>query len=87
MDVNSQHLPSAVLHTLEQDAEWAPNMVGTFWRKIHLFTSPVGIATRFGLYDPGDRISVEARFSAPVQSGPGAHPGSYTVGIGRHSRG
>ena len=23
-----------------------------------------------------------ARFSAPVQTGPGAHPASYTVGIG-----
>jgi len=27
----------------------------------------------------GDRILVGARFSAPVQSGSGAHPGSYTV--------
>jgi len=25
---------------------------------------------------------VEARFSALVQTGPGAHPGSYTVGTG-----
>jgi hypothetical protein len=28
------------------------------------------------------RIPVEARFSAPVQTGPGAHPASYTVGTG-----
>jgi hypothetical protein len=28
----------------------------------------------------GDRIPLEARFSAPVQTGPGAHPGSYTTG-------
>jgi len=25
---------------------------------------------------------VEARFSAPVQTGPGAHPSSYTMGTG-----
>ena len=28
----------------------------------------------------GDRIPVEVRFSAPAQTGLGAHPGSYTVG-------
>jgi len=30
----------------------------------------------------GDRISVEARFSAPVQTGPVAHPASCTMGTG-----
>jgi len=30
----------------------------------------------------GDRILVGVRFSAPVQTGPGAHPASYTMGIG-----
>ena len=29
-----------------------------------------------------DRISVGARFSAPVQTGPGAHPTSCTIGTG-----
>jgi len=29
-----------------------------------------------------DRIPVEARFSAPVQTGPGAHPASCTIGTG-----
>jgi hypothetical protein len=28
----------------------------------------------------GDRIPVGARFSAPVQTGPGSHPASYTMG-------
>ena len=28
----------------------------------------------------GDRFPVEARFSAPVQTGSGAHPASYTMG-------
>jgi len=30
----------------------------------------------------GGRIPVGARFSAPVQTGPGAHPASYTEGTG-----
>ena len=30
----------------------------------------------------GDRIPVEARFSAPVQTGPGALPASCTMGTG-----
>ena len=30
----------------------------------------------------GDRIPVGARFSAPVQTGPGAHPVSYRMGTG-----
>ena len=30
----------------------------------------------------GDRIPVEARFSAPVQTFPGGHPASYTMGTG-----
>jgi len=30
----------------------------------------------------GDRITLGARFSAPVQTGPGAHPASYTMGTG-----
>ena len=30
----------------------------------------------------GDRIPVGARFSAPVQIGPGGHPASYTMGTG-----
>ena len=30
----------------------------------------------------GDRILVGAKFSAPVQTSPGAHPASYTTGTG-----
>jgi len=37
--------------------------------------SSVGIAAR-----SEDRIPVETRFSAPVQTGPGAYPASYTMG-------
>jgi hypothetical protein len=38
--------------------------------------SSVGIATRYGLDGPG------VRFSAHIQTGPGAHPASYTMGTG-----
>jgi hypothetical protein len=44
--------------------------------------SSVGIATRYGLDGPGIKSQWGARFSAPVQTGPGAHPASYTMGTG-----
>ena len=44
--------------------------------------SSVGIATRYGLDGTGIESRWGARFSAPVQTGPGAHPVSYTVGTG-----
>jgi hypothetical protein len=42
----------------------------------------VGIATELRAGRPGDRIQVGARFSAPAQTGPVAHPASYTMGTG-----
>ena len=39
--------------------------------------SSVGIATRYGLVGLG--IPGRARFSAPVQTGPGAHPAFCTM--------
>ena len=44
--------------------------------------SSVGIATRYGLDGPGIESLWAARFSAPVQTGPGAYPASYTMGTG-----
>ena len=44
--------------------------------------SSVGIATSLPAGRSGDRIPVGARFSAPVQTGPGAHPASCTMGTG-----
>ena len=44
--------------------------------------STVGIATRYGLDGPGDRIPVGARFSAPVQTGPASHLAYYAMGTG-----
>ena len=42
------------------------------------------VGTGYGLRAgrSGDRIAVGARFSAPVQTGPGAHPASCTMGTG-----
>jgi hypothetical protein len=40
--------------------------------------SSVGIATRYGLDGPGIESRWERDFSAPVQTGPGAHPASCT---------
>jgi hypothetical protein len=58
---------------------------GTF---VSLFFSVVTF-TRVGRYSDSirvgqsrDRIPARARFSAPVQSGPGTHPASYTIGTG-----
>ena len=44
--------------------------------------SAVGIATRYGLCGPGIESRWGARFSAPVQTCPDAHPASYTMGTG-----
>jgi len=44
--------------------------------------SSVGIATRYGLDGPGIESWWGARFSAPVQTSPGAHPASCTMGTG-----
>jgi len=49
--------------------------------------SSVGIATRYGLDGPGIESRWGRDFSAPVQTGPGAHPASYTIGTGSLSRG
>ena len=44
--------------------------------------SSVGIATRYWLDGLGIESRWVARFSAPVQTGPRAHPASCTTGIG-----
>jgi len=41
--------------------------------------SSVNIATHYGLDGPGIISRWRARFSAPVQTGPGTHPASYTM--------
>jgi len=44
--------------------------------------SVVDIATGYGLAGLGIESRWGARFSAPVQTGPGAHPVSSTMGTG-----
>ena len=44
--------------------------------------SAVDIATGYGLEGPGIESRWEARYSAPVQTGPGAQPSSSTMGTG-----
>jgi len=44
--------------------------------------SSVCIATELGCGRSGNRIPVGARFSAPVQNGPGTYPASCTMGTG-----
>ena len=57
------------IHTLKN--------VSHFYNKptnIRETASSVGIATRYGLDSPGTDFWLGARFSAPVQTGPRAHP-------------
>jgi hypothetical protein len=49
--------------------------------------SSVGIATGYGLGGPGIECRLGRDFTAPVQTGPGAHPASYTMGTGYFPRG
>jgi len=44
--------------------------------------SSVGIATGYGLDGPGIESRWRRDFSTPVQTGPGAHPASCTMGTG-----
>ena len=46
-----------------------------------------GIETSYGLDGPGIELRYGAMFSAPVQTGPGAHPATYTMGTGSLSQG
>jgi len=48
----------------------------------HGLDGSVGIATRYGLDGPRIESRCGVRFSAPVQTDPGAHPAPYTVGTG-----
>jgi hypothetical protein len=42
----------------------------------------VGIVTRYGMDGQGIESQCGTKFSAPVQTGPGAHTASYTMGTG-----
>jgi hypothetical protein len=64
--------------------------VGATEKNIRFYSNPmllfgpgggVGIATGFGLDGPGSNPG-GPRFSATLQTGPGAHPASCTMGTG-----
>jgi hypothetical protein len=52
----------------------------TLW--ISTIESAVDIATRYELNGPGIESRGGVRFSTPIQTCPGAYPGSYTTGTG-----
>ena len=77
------HYVSAKYLNLALNSTWLDTKMSVYYTPyLKGRDSSVGIATRYGLDGPGDRIPVGARFSAPVQTGPGAHPASYTMGTG-----
>jgi hypothetical protein len=71
---------SLFLHSTREGSLWCH----TFY--MHVLVSSVGpgsvvvIATRYGFYGPRIESRWGARFCAPVQTGPGAHSVSYTLG-------
>jgi hypothetical protein len=65
-----------ILHTIKRTKT---NWIGHILRKKSLL--------KHGLECPGIEIPVGARCSAPVQTGPGAHAASCTMGTGSLSRG
>jgi hypothetical protein len=76
---------SNAAHLLQRDPRtFAAPLIITCFHKSR--DSSVGIATPYGLDGPGIESRWEARFSASVQTGPGAHPASYTMSTGYISR-
>ena len=77
----SQFFPSAI-RIFSMIFAFIPCYSQFFPRAIHNCGpgSVVGIATGYGLDDPGIESRWGAKFSAPVQTGPGGQPASCTMG-------
>jgi hypothetical protein len=59
------------------------NLFLVYYVNLYIFRNgSVVIATGYELDGPGIESRWGARFSAPVQTGPGAHPVSSTMGTG-----
>jgi hypothetical protein len=52
------------------------------WFLMYFSLTTISITDSLRVGRSGDRIPVLAIFSAPVQTSPGAHPASYTLGTG-----
>ena len=64
--------------TVEGGVKLTESVVKTFLG----WDNSVDIVNIYGLEGPRIEPRVKARFSAPVQTGSGAHPTSYTTGAG-----
>ena len=74
-----------VLSSLETLHDTVQYRYRIFSMLYHLFSGPgtvVSTVTGYGLDGPGIESQLGERFSAPVQTGPGAHPASCTMGTG-----
>jgi hypothetical protein len=69
--INNSHLSHVILYIILSSTRGSP---------LGIFLMYNGLFLRSG--QSGDRIPVGARLSAPVQTGPAAHPDSCTLGTG-----
>jgi len=53
----------------------------------YIFDTVHGYAKSLRAGRTGDRNPMWVRFSAPIQTDPGAHPACFIMGTGSHSRG
>jgi hypothetical protein len=77
------HLPSTQPFIVYQYSE--TNVMHFLFSLLRIKGGPISsvdIATGYGLEGPGIESRWGARFSAPLQTGPGAHPASCTMGTG-----
>ena len=63
---------------LQRGTDWVFKYSGL--RFVFKGLNAVGIATGYGLNGPGIESRWDATFTTLVQTGPGAHPASYTMG-------
>jgi len=72
-----------LIFSMSCESPWdSPDLIINAYWGIFGPGNAVGIATRYGLDGPGIEFQWMARISALVQTGPGAHPTSYTMGTG-----
>ena len=67
---------------LTLELSYLHSCTSVYFKQIVGRCSSVGIETHYGLDGPGIETRWGTRYSAPVQTGPRAHPASYTTGTG-----